>query len=550
MSTLLRAVLDTLLREDFLGIRSTGTIVDGRWLRFEHRGGIVSIPVRPDGFLCDIAVDEPVVAYDGAVLTGLDEVLGLFRDRVAAEDMDGFDAFVVECHDALATRRSQCEHREVALTRIARLPRTGMLGGLAYDTLAAYAGHPVYPTGLARRGITPADQLRYAPEHHPTFTLRWAAVPADRVTSAGVLPDWWPTPDELGVPGDVVPFPVHPLAAAGRSTVAGPDRLAVTPTLSMRTVAVLADPGVHLKVPLPTSTLGLRNRRTIRPGTLVDGAVTGALLSAVLAGETRFAGRVLVADEGTYRHAGDELSAFLVRRYPAGLASAEVVPLAALPARTEAGRTVLDELAEHYFTGDRIALLTGYLALLLDFQVTLLLRYGTALESHQQNVSLVLDRVDGETRIRLLLKDNDGPRLRADRLLAAFGGAPPGGAPDLLDDRRILVDDTKALVDVFTTITLHLCSAAIVFGVHGISRAEGRTLIRDLLTAAIHSHPDDADRRLLTALTLDADLLPVKAMVTAGSWLSKQRSGAVDVNKHYRLAGPNYLAPPGDPDER
>lgn len=542
MSTLLRVVLDTMLREDFQGIRSTGTVVDGR-LRFAHPGGTVSIPVRPDGFLCDIAVAEPAVIHGGTVLTDLDAVLELFRDRVAEQDRAGFDAFVVECHDALLAERTRCEHRAAALARIARLPRTGLLGGLAYDTLAAHVGHPVYPTGAARRGITPADQLRYAPEHHPTFTLRWTAVPADRVTSAGALPDWWPTPDELGVTG--IPFPVHPLAAAGRVTVAGPRWLTVAPTLSMRTVAVLADPGVHLKVPLPTSTLGLRNRRSVQPGTLVDGAVTGALLAAVLAGEPRFAGRVLVADEGTYRHAGDEWTAFLVRRYPDGLSSARVVPLAALGACTGAGRTVLDELADDYFAGDRIALLTEYLTLLLDFQVTLLLRYGTALESHQQNVSLVLDRVAGRPRIRLLLKDNDGPRLRPDRLLAALGDS--GHVLDLLADRRILVDDTTALVDVFTTITLHLCAAAIVFGTPGVGPAEGRTLLRDLLAAAIHRHPDDADRRLLVALTLDADLLPVKAMVTVGTWLSKQRSGAVDVNKHYRRSGPNYLAPPGEP---
>jgi siderophore synthetase component len=299
----------------------------------------------------------------------------------------------------------------------------------------------------------------------------------------------------------------------------------------MRTLAVLADPSVHVKVPLPTSTLGLHNRRTIKPGTLVDGEVTGTLLATVLAAEPRFADRVLLADESTYQHAGDELLAYLVRRYPPGLESAEIVPLAALTARNADDRPVLDDLADRYFAGDTTALLTGYLALLLDFQVTLLLRHGMALESHQQNVALVLDRA----RIRLLIKDNDGPRLRADRL-------PPGTAA-LLDDQRIIVTDTAPLIDVFTTITLHLCAAAIVFRAKGISRSDGRALIRDLLATAIHRHPDSPDRRLLLASTLDADRLPVKAMVTAGTWLSKQRSGASDVNKFYRFDGPNYLAP-------
>jgi hypothetical protein len=532
VSDLLRAVLDTILREDFQGIHSGGSAVDGRWV-FDHGGRPASIPVRHDGFLCDVAVDRPVVEYDGQVLTELDAVLALLRERVDPVDVAGFDAFAAECHAEFATERLQRTHRSTVV------PNTGLTGGLGYDTLAARLGHPVYPTGRARHGITPADQLRYAPEHHPTFTLRWAAVPVGSVTSAGTLPAWWPTPDELGMTGDVLPFPVHPLTGASRPTVAGP--LAVTPTLSMRTVAVLDDPVVHLKLPLPTSTLGLRNRRTVKPGTLVDGAVTGRLLAAGVAAEPRFTDTILLADEGTYRHADDELLAFLVRRYPTGLDHADIVPLAALPACTDNDRPVLDELADRYFDGDRTALLLGYLRPLLDFQVTLLLRYGIALESHQQNVSLVLDRINGTTRIRLLFKDNDGPRLRADRL----GSPPPDGDPALLDDRRILVDGTGPLIDVFTTITLHLCAAAIVFGTNGIDRDTGRRLIRDLLAAAIDRHPDSDDRRLLLASTLNADRLPVKAMVTAGTWLSKQRSGAADVNKFYRLSGPNYLAPTG-----
>ena len=41
--------------------------------------------------------------------------------------------------------------------------------------------------------------------------------------------------------------------------------------------------------------------------------------------------------------------------------------------------------------------------------------------------------------------------------------------------------------------------------------------------------------------TLLADRLPVKAMLTAGTLLSKQRSGAADINKFYSYTGPNYL---------
>jgi siderophore synthetase component len=514
VAELLRAVLNTLLREDFQGIRSRGSVVDGQ-LRFDHGGRPAEIPVRPDGFLCDLAVREPVVTWGGRVYDDLGSVLALFRQRVESVDLDGFDAFTQECQAARDTLRTQQGHRAAVLGRM----RLGMLASLRYDALAAYSGHPVYPTANARIGISPEDQMRYAPEHHSAFALRWTGVPTERVTSAGTLPSWWP---ELA--GQVA-FPVHPLTAVPTHL----RMLDVLPTLSMRTVAVLADPATHLKLPLPTSTLGLRNRRTIKPGTLVDGAVTQRLLTTILATEPAFADRILLADEQTYCHADDELLAFLVRRYPPELATAEIVPLAALPARMANGDTVLDDLAARYFGGDRLALLAGYLEPLLDFQTTLLLRYGLALESHQQNVSLVIDG----SGIRLLLKDNDGPRLRPDRL--PFD-------PAALDDTRILVTDTEPLIDVFTTITLHLCAAAIVFGLPEPDRRRGLVLLRELLAAAIDRHPQDADAKLLRANTLDAHRLPVKAMVTAGTLLSKQRSGAADVNKFYRRDGPNYLA--------
>ena len=94
-----------------------------------------------------------------------------------------------------------------------------------------------------------------------------------------------------------------------------------------------ADPALHLKLPLATATLGLRNRRTIKPGTLVDGAAGQRLIEAVIAREPRFRDTILHADETTYAHAGHELLAVLCRRYPAGLDDAVVVPMAALLAR-------------------------------------------------------------------------------------------------------------------------------------------------------------------------------------------------------------------------
>ena len=89
-----------------------------------------------------------------------------------------------------------------------------------------------------------------------------------------------------------------------------------------------------MKVPLPTSTLGLRNRRTIKPGTLPDGALVERILRRTLRREPALP--VLLADEQTYGHANDPLLGYLVRRFPPETARAHIVPVAALLA--DAGR--------------------------------------------------------------------------------------------------------------------------------------------------------------------------------------------------------------------
>ncbi|QLH20846.1 IucA/IucC family protein [Streptomyces sp. Rer75] len=506
----------------------------------------------------------------GAVeLRGLDAVLARLRGAVAPEDQALYDAFVGECHRALDAKRLHDRIRPGVVrglaARYGEAGRwAGMGGGVAYDTLAAFRDHPVYPTSRGR-SVFGEDALRaHAPEFAPGFALRWLVLPRAAVGGdPGRLPPWWPRPGELGLPGgldaDHVALPVHPLTVGrpldaaldatglrGRARLAERPWLDVRPTLSMRTVAVADDPLTHLKLPLTTATLGLRNRRTVKPGTLLDGEVAQRLTEAVIAREPRFADTVLLADETTHLHAGHELLATLVRRYPPGLENAQVVPLAGLLARTPDGRLVVDALAERHYGGDLFALLDAYLTLLFDFHTTLF-AYGIALESHQQNTSLVFDDTGGPAtpRLRLLIKDHDGPRVHAIRLAAMIGGAD---AADLcgFDDRRILTGGDGPVADVFTTITVHLCAAALAFELAALGRAPLDVLLRQLrarLTEAVERtgavYPGAA-AAVLRARVLDADRLPVKAMVTAGTLFTKARSGAADVNKHY-VTGPNYL---------
>ncbi|GAA3198927.1 IucA/IucC family protein [Actinocorallia longicatena] len=436
---------------------------------------LLDLPREPDGFVSGTRFTPPVP---------LEQVLALVR--AAADPGDDVAAFERECRETLALHAMELPEVRPGPTR--------------HDALAARLGHPVHPLGRCKLGLSPAELRAYAPEFQPSFELCWTGV-ADPVT-AGVLPGWWPSPGELGLRGAAV-FPVHPLTVA-RGLVTGPvaRHLGVAPTLSMRTLAVTATE--HVKVPMPTSTLGARNVRAIKPGTLQDGAKVQRILARAAA-ET--GAPVLLADEQTYGHARDPYLGYLVRRMPA----AGSVPVAALLAPG-----VLDELCD-----DVEAFFSGYLRVLFGWNAALFERYGIALEAHQQNVAVT-------RRGELVVKDNDG---------ALFDEIRHAG--EEFDDPR-LKGDREALARVFVTITLHLCAGALAFGLAErglLPLRTGLALVRDRLDEAV-TDP------FLRARTLDADRLPAKAMLTAGTLVPKRRTGAADINKHYGPDGPNYLREP------
>ncbi|MFC4122438.1 IucA/IucC family protein [Nonomuraea zeae] len=480
-------VLDTLLREDYGGLsaRITRTkdsvgllLADGRWVRLAPGVLFQDFVVAPDERL------------------GLEQVLETLVEVADPADAEGVAAFFDECLAALTAAELLDARAEEVLAR-----------GPSYETLAAFADHPVYPTSRARVGLSDDELLAYAPEFGPSFALRWALVPHAALApgSAERLPaDVTPS----GPAGDGVLFPVHPLTVNEVRKIDGVrvlDESAITvrPTLSMRTVEI--DPRTQLKLPLPISTLGVRNRRSIKPGTLADGARAESLLRELADPD------VLLADEQTYAHAGHEYLAWMVRRLPEG----KIVPVAALNTPG-----VLDELGD---------VLPAYLRLLLRWNVRLFVRYGVALEAHQQNLALVFS---GD-RMRLLVKDNDGLLASPARLRAA-GVEVPGFA-----DARMLNDDPHALADVFVTITLHLAAAAVTFG--ALPHARAAALLRDTLSEALDEYGDDPMARLLRARTLGAARLTGKSMITAGTLVAKERSGAGDINKFYGTSGPNYL---------
>lgn len=155
------------------------------------------LPVEDDGFQCEYAARLPLLraetpgprpASGGREVTAGEDVIAALARHAAAEDAAGFAAFAAEYRDALTSLRLQQSTRAQTMARLTARhgpdPATwrGQAASLAFDTLAARLGHPLYPTSAAFPGLTADQILHHAPEFAPSFALRWLALPRTSLT--------------------------------------------------------------------------------------------------------------------------------------------------------------------------------------------------------------------------------------------------------------------------------------------------------------------------------------------------------------------------------
>jgi len=575
-------VIDALLRENVRDCLSRGRLVDTsalpagaaagfaagqQWLQLDHLGVTpLWIAVTRETFMQPWRLTGlPLIAGEPGgwrALQCLDDVLAAFRAGLPAEAARGFDDFAQECSVALEHRRACEAERRRWFAAAGPLPADASERLLHYDRLGAFLDHPFYPTARAKLGFTTEELRAYSPEFAPRFALQWLAVPRELYAPSGErLPPGWPELEDLGLPAGLrhshALLPVHPFLWGVRlrvqlrevgleeAVIPAPRRaLAVTPTLSVRTLALVEAPQWHLKLPLPIRTLGARNIRTIKPSTIHDGHRVQTLLGAVLAREPALRQRVLLTEEDSGAHvAGHSFLGFILRRYPdaALRGCATPVPVAALGARSPQGGSVFEELAQRHYGGDALALFDDYLDLTLRLHLTLWLRYGIALESNQQNTLLVLDAAT--PRLRLLLKDNDAARIERAVLERRWPALVPQVAS--LQDGRIVAADALALAQMFTTITLQLNIAVLAEQLARL-RSEPATRLYARVRARLMQLLDELagqgeDTALACRLLLEDEQLYLKYLLVAATLLDKGTTGAADVNKYYGRTAPNFL---------
>jgi hypothetical protein len=295
--------------------------------------------------------------------------------------------------------------------------RSGTCPGAALARLeqCVVDGHPLHPCCRTRAGLSPAEVLKYAPEHHDVVDLALFRVPPGRWFGQGpplLVVHPWQRAHVL----DAYPW----LRPAGVT-------LPARALMSLRTLAPLTG-GAHVKTAVDVQMTSAV--RTVSAAALRNGPAVSALLAWLardLPGLTVLretaAGAALVDGEPC------RSLAHLWRQAPR-LAPGEVaLPLAALAAPSPSdGRPLLVEAVTRH-GGNPVAFFAALARTVLVPVLTLLHR-GVALEAHGQNVLLVLR---AGWPARLLYRDLGGVRLSPARL-RAYGVEPPPVHGDLSTD--------------------------------------------------------------------------------------------------------------------
>lgn len=578
-SYLTQRLIDTCLREDLFGLVSKSQFTASApatlnssnypgeqvWAIFAHSDFTLYLPVTPSYYMQRWVYGSPnrvdghgwLIEKKGQFELQHDYHYWIQLLKTCAHEsshplLDGYlqELECAEEHKALCDNAFQ-QHSESLMQPISQLKHWNQKL-LRADQIASYLDHPYYPTARAKFGLSDTDLEKYAPEFAQSFTLRWLAIDKSLVTLTSSQPQCWPTMEQVGLPGDFALshhlFPAHPLTLQSLESLpegiieAPTPYLEVTPTLSVRTVVVNSAPHIHIKVPLIMRSLGTKNIRLIKPSTLYDGHWFERLLTHLEQNDADLQGTLFHCNEKHGGHVGDDKSfAYIVREYPLNHSQDKaLVPVAALASPMPDDRLFLEHLAEQYYHNDTLAWFKDYVDLLSKVHLRLWLQYGIALESNQQNAIIAFD---GHGNMTLAMKDNDAARIWPERF-KNFEHLSPVKCEQLLD-QRIKVGDELALGQMFTTITLQLDIAAIVEAMAAQAIAPSADLYKLVATSLSQQleqlSNQGHDVTLANKMLFESPNLYAKYLLSSGSLLSKEASGASDINKFYGLSAPNFL---------
>lgn len=425
----LTALLNCVVRELCAPARQVWPDGDRRLvLRLPHSGRALRIGLaRPvTGPTFRLRAPAEVLGSDGWRHADHTEITRLIEAELSGSGAANpeFAAQVRDSHRALtALIRARAASAQV---RAAHTGRVADAGSFIESEQSLVAGHRFHPSPKARQG-DPAHWLRYAPEARSRFRLHWLAVRDDLIDGEGdtsMLDGLAPA-----VPAGHRPLPVHPwqfALLAGRPLLRraladgsiidlGPAGPEVAPTSSVRTVYVpAADMFCKFSLDVRITNCVRKNawyelrgavalNRLLRPvfGALAERFDGCALLgepgwrSVALADRRLHEGLGVIVREGVAGLRGTPLlAAALADPYALGPAAVRRLPVVASPA----GALAWWDRYVHLVSAP---VLHAYFA------------HGVVLESHLQNVLMVLDGAG--MPVQAVFRDLEGAKLVAGR---------------------------------------------------------------------------------------------------------------------------------------
>ncbi|WP_374626044.1 IucA/IucC family siderophore biosynthesis protein [Pandoraea sp.] len=395
-------------------------------------------------------------------------------------------------------------------------------------------GHPWHPAHKTRLGLTPGQVISLSPEFEAQIQVGLVAVAAHRVsvtTMDGTQPyiTWFTSafPEAMTefrralvrhrlAPEAWLPLPVHPWQrdatlqevfapelAAGELIFLPDVGIATRPTMSFRTVAATDAPGGPM-LKLPVSMRLTSVERTVSPKSAVMGPRVSALLEQILVADARLAGVLSIVPERHGLHLIDDDDrarhlSMIVRDNPTTRIAADerLLPVGALftPDFTAdmthaSAPLLLDTVLARQAHGSRVERVTrffdAYLRVAMPAILGLYLRYGIALEAHQQNTFVVIDEAGMPQR--LVVRDFGDVKIALPALEAqGFSISPFRTGHTTYPDRVI---PRKKLIHAF--LLCHIGELALaLFPDHG--SVQGMRLWRDAMHEVFEQHRGTVD---------------------------------------------------------
>jgi siderophore synthetase component len=393
---------------------------------------------------------------------------------------------------------------------------------VSWEALSALKDRPFHPLARAK-DWDKSDGTAYLPEMAAAFSLHWMALPRRRVLGQPFTGQ--PLAEALLDPAQRewlaavarrrgastnthLWIPVHPWQrehlhrmlstkmAGCLDLGAGPGM--VIPTASLRSLAVVGQPNIHIKLSLSVNTLGAV--RTLPPRYLHNGVLASACLNDVRQKDEWLGAHLLLCDESNWWALQQQESlqaesgelACMMRRYPA-LPGATLIPMAALPVVTADGALP----AFNYLLGPDLHEEAAW-RLFADIALALLelglrcFAYGVMPELHGQNVVMALQK---RKIFALVLRDHDS--LRICRTMMQTQGLD---APDYVIDRStpntLELDTPRELLAYLQTLAIEVNLYAILAALaerYGRDEMQGWNIVRAALESCLAriSLPED-----------------------------------------------------------